>query len=56
MTNVEITRADVMERLINLQNHKFFWNVDILTITGFMKEKHEVLSHYLRCKQQSEAV
>ena len=49
-----MNRQDVMDRLIELQNHKMFWNVDILTITGFMKTTTEVLHHWLRCKKQTE--
>jgi hypothetical protein len=49
-----MNRQDVMERLIEIQNHKIFWNVDILTITGFMKTTSEVLHHLMRCKRQIE--
>ena len=49
-----MNRADVIKKLVELQNHKMFWNVDILTITGFMKTTTEVLHHFMRCKKQIE--
>jgi hypothetical protein len=49
-----MTRADVIKKLLEVQNNKFFANQDIMTITGFMKTTTEVLHHLMSCKRQIE--
>lgn len=44
-----ITREEAIKKLVSIQNQPKNWNVDILTITGFMTDD-EVIQHLNRNK------
>ena len=49
-TRITSTRDELMDQLIKCQNHPFYSNVDILTITGFMDD-FAVLKHLASCQE-----